>query len=76
MCSRRLNVHVKAEMKKVTGGNEFDGYTALECHTPNGVEDWRRTHCSDTTATEDCRAIYPAYGSEVWGECVVVITPG
>ena len=72
---KTLNLLSRAEMKKVMGGVEAAGYTALECTTPNGTETWKRPSCPDSDPNAQCQAIYPAY-SGVTGQCIVVIVPG
>lgn len=73
---KTLNLLSRAEMKKVMGGVAAEGYTVLECKTPNGTESWRRPNCLSSDATTQCQAIYPAYKEGVEGLCVVVVTPG
>lgn len=72
---KKLNILSKAEMKKVTGGDMPVNSQELVCTTPNGTESWKRPNCIEASATAECMAIYPAYGSSVTGTCVVVILP-
>lgn len=70
----------KDEMKKVLGGvmapppnQPCSTQYELVCTTPNGSESWCRTSESGN-ASDECRAIYPAYGDSVWGNWGVPIT--
>lgn len=66
-----------AEQKNILGGYAHpggDGYPSyLECTTPGGTERWRR-NCTSANATADCKAIYPAWGNNVTGECYLIIS--
>lgn len=73
----------KDEMKNIMGGlfdggpggNCGDNYE-LVCTTPNGSESWCRTSNAGN-ASDECRAIYPAYGDAVWGNYTqtIIINP-
>lgn len=71
----------REQLKNVIGGSGGYGGSGgcstgyvLTCTTPNGTEDWCRSEpCGG--ANQLCQAIYPAYGSEVTGQCTVNIRP-
>ena len=71
----------KKIQKNIIGGLEDPNYGIcvgkpgeLICTTPNGTESWHRNSLPENP-TEECRGIYPAYGSNVTGKnkCTTVI---